>query len=114
MPHCIIEYAAPLDSKLSIASLVQAVHQGTFATGLFPEEDIKARAVAYHNYQTGSGQTAFIHVSLRILSGRTDEQKQQLAACVEKQLMTLALSSLSLTIEVIDIHRASYTKQLLP
>ncbi|MCZ8499940.1 hypothetical protein O9929_27170 [Vibrio lentus] len=37
--------------------------------------DIKVRSIASSNYQTGTTKADFIHVTLRILSGRSDENK---------------------------------------
>ena len=108
MPHCVIEHAASLDA----GALVPAVFAAAKSAGLFEPDgaDIKVRAIAYDHYLTGPAKSDFVHVSIRLLSGRTVEQKQLLSQAVLAQLQTLALPRCSLTVEVIDIERASYAK----
>ncbi|WP_432474257.1 5-carboxymethyl-2-hydroxymuconate Delta-isomerase [Amphritea sp. HPY] len=119
MPHCIIEYAKGLEDSLDISTLVATVHTGAFRTGLFAEADIKTRAIAYEYFQTGSTDTPFIHVTVRILSGRTRQQKSLLTRQILAQLRQLQNlqkiqqgSALSLTVEVLDIERETYAKAI--
>ena len=110
MPHCIVEYSKTLESRLSPASLVNAAHQGALASGLFQGPDIKTRAIAYENYQVGDTPSDFIHVSVRLLNGRTTEQKRSLSMHILEQLQSFNLSELSCTVEVLDIDSLSYSK----
>ena len=110
MPHCIIEHA----NTISPAPLHKAVLEGAVASGLFEQQDgIKVRSLAYDHYQTGNHQQDFVHVTLKILSGRSESQKQSLSASVLQQLQKLAFSDMSLTVEVQDMHKASYAKIVL-
>lgn len=109
MPHCIIEHAEHLDSQV----LINSVYQGALASNLFEPEQIKSRAISYSHYQTAGRQKAFVHVTLKILSGRTEQQKSQLSGLVFEQLKSLGLTDLSLTVEVVDIDRGSYSKAVL-
>ena len=43
MPHCIIEYSAPLAAQIDIDELVQSVHQGALASELFEPSAVKSR-----------------------------------------------------------------------
>ncbi|CAM4061406.1 5-carboxymethyl-2-hydroxymuconate Delta-isomerase [Kerstersia similis] len=110
MPHCIIEHAAALDGR----SLVRQVFAGAMDSALFEPDgsDIKVRAQAYDAYCVGADSAEFIHVTLRLLAGRTDEQKQAFAQAVLAQLQVLPLTHCSVTIEVQDIERRSYLKWL--
>jgi 5-carboxymethyl-2-hydroxymuconate isomerase len=109
MPHCIIEHARTIDSQ----RLMRPVHAGALESGLFSPDgaDIKVRAIACDHYLTGGRQADFVHVTLRILSGRTAAQKQALAAKVLGQLAALGLGECALTVEVVDMDRASYAKR---
>lgn len=111
MPHCVIEHSADIDGSL----LVSQVHRGALASGLFDPEgsDIKVRALSYSNYQTGSVDIAFVHVTLKILSGRSTEQKSALTQQVLEQLKSGVVANCSLSVEVADIDRASYAKIIL-
>lgn len=109
MPHCIIEHSKGLND----IELLQAVYQGALNSGLFSEYDIKARAIAYECFQIGPEKQHFIHVVVKILSGRSSMQKIMLSSDVLAQLKRLSLSDISLTVEVVDIDKVSYAKQLI-
>ncbi len=111
MPHCIIEYSDDLEGK----PLVEAVHQSALDSGLFSSlgSDIKVRAMPYSHYKTGSIEISFVHVTLKILSGRTGEQKSSLTEKVLKQLKALNFIGCSLSVEVVDIDTASYAKSIV-
>ncbi|WP_128163325.1 5-carboxymethyl-2-hydroxymuconate isomerase [Vibrio chagasii] len=111
MPHCIIEHSSTIDGQ----QLNQKVFLGAMESQLFSPtgEDIKVRSLAYQHYQTGELKEDFVHVSVRILSGRQESDKVRLSESILNQLLTLSLSSASLTVEIIDIDRASYSKILV-
>ena len=44
-------------------------------SGLFPEYDIKTRAIAFDHHRTGQTRDSFVHVAIHLLDGRSDEQK---------------------------------------
>ncbi|MDO6612336.1 5-carboxymethyl-2-hydroxymuconate Delta-isomerase [Shewanella sp. 1_MG-2023] len=108
MPHCIIEHSTEIDGNL----LVPLVHRGALTSNLFDPEgsDIKVRAIAYSHYQTGAVDINFIHVTLKILSGRDVEQKSKLTQLVLAQLKALSIKDCSISVEVDDIDRESYAK----
>lgn len=110
MPHCVIEYSDTLDAK----PILTAVFDGALQSGLFEPggADIKVRAQSYQQHISGAEHRDFIHVQLRILSGRNLEQKQHLSQCVLDKLLQLGQVSCSHTVEVIDIDRASYAKKV--
>ena len=110
MPHCIVEHSASLDSEI----ILPLVFSGALKSELFEADgsDIKVRAIAYHSYLTGPKKSDFVHITLKMLSGRTPEQKQMLSKSVLAQLQKLELQNCSLTIEVMDIDRASYSKHV--
>ncbi|MGS0728774.1 5-carboxymethyl-2-hydroxymuconate Delta-isomerase, partial [Shewanella sp. 0m-11] len=51
MPHCTIEYSAPLAEVLSIDALVAASHRGLTESELFEPKAIKTRAYACDYFQ---------------------------------------------------------------
>ncbi|MBL4942277.1 MAG: 5-carboxymethyl-2-hydroxymuconate Delta-isomerase [Colwellia sp.] len=111
MPHCVIEHSANIDGN----ALISLVHKGALESNLFEAEgsDIKVRALSYSNYQTGSVDINFVHVTLKILSGRNVEKKSMLSQSVLEQLKTLSMSNCSISVEVADIDRASYAKVVM-
>ncbi|MDO6563372.1 5-carboxymethyl-2-hydroxymuconate isomerase [Amphritea sp. 1_MG-2023] len=108
MPHCIVEHSASLNGE----DLLPLVFQGALNSNLFAADgrDIKVRAQAYRVYQTGNTSSDFIHVVLKILSGREEADKQKLSLLVLEELCGLNLTACSITVEVIDMDRDSYVK----
>jgi len=113
MPHCIVEYSEDVAEQVSIEALVEAVHFGVLSSGLFDEYDIKTRAVAYVCYRTGSTRDSFVHVTVRLLSGRDDTQKASLSEKLLARIEPMLPSVVSVGVEVCDMHRDSYRKRVL-
>lgn len=110
MPHCIIEHSPNIPPE----GLLQAVFNGALHSQLFLPDgaDIKVRAIAYQNFKLGDGKASFVHVVVKILAGRTDEQKQRLSQQIIKKLSGLGHQDISITVEVVDMERQSYQKHL--
>jgi 5-carboxymethyl-2-hydroxymuconate isomerase len=113
MPHCIIDYSKELETTISPSQLIEAVFKGAVEAALFSEKDIKVRASSFENYKLPTTVEHFIYVCIRILSGRTQAQRKSLSDTVSFELKKLTLKSVSLSIEVVDMERESYTKELI-
>ena len=113
MPHCIIEYSAEIADAVDIEGLIDAVHDGALASGLFPEYDIKTRAMAFRHHRTGQTRDSFVHVSVHLLDGRDDAQKAALSDEILQRIEPLSPQVASVGVEICDIHRASYRKRVL-
>ena len=113
MPHCIIEYSSEVADQVSIDDLVSATYQGALSTGLFDEYDIKTRATAYRHHRMGSTQDSFVHVTVRLLSGRDDAQKAELSEKILVQIEPMLSQVVSVGVEICDMHRESYRKRVL-
>ncbi len=108
MPHCIVEHS----TQYNAARLIDCVHRGAVTSELFSIEgsDIKVRSIPYSHYKTGSVDIGFVHVTLRILPGRTAEQKSKLSGFVLDELKRVITHECSLSVEVVDIDGDSYAK----
>lgn len=118
MPHCVIEYSQQLGVELDPQLMINAAHQGAYASGLFEESHIKSRAISYQYYKTGTNDNLrFIHITARILSGRNTKQKlvlsQKILAQFETFLLDNSLSKISVTVDVRELQREVYTKVIL-
>ena len=113
MPHCIIEYASEVADQVSIVSLMAAVHDAAFSADLFPEYDIKTRAIPYQYHRTGQTQDSFVHIAVHLLSGRNDDQKADLAEKILSAVEPMLADVVSVGVEIVDIHRESYRKRVL-
>ncbi|GHD65440.1 5-carboxymethyl-2-hydroxymuconate Delta-isomerase [Jeongeupia chitinilytica] len=118
MPHLSLEYTQNLTGYDAPAAL-RTLGQAMFDSGLFGEADIKGRAQCLAGYLVGTSDTdtAFVHVQVSLLSGRTAEQKQALGARIAEALQTTlpaGHSGVQLTVDVRDMDRDCYAKVVLP
>jgi len=113
MPHCIIEYSQDVAEQVSIDDLVESTFQGALSSGLFPEYDIKTRAIAYQYHQTGTTRDSFVHVTVRMLSGRDDTQKSDISEKILAHIEPMLPRVVSVGVEICDMHRESYRKRVL-
>ncbi len=117
MPHLILECSKNLADAFDRRAVLLQLHQLMAGTGLFKLEDVKSRAVEYETFVVGNDvpEGAFVHLVIRILSGRTDEVKTHLSEAALNVLdhhlaQALAQWRCSITVEVSDMHRDSYKK----
>ena len=113
MPHCIIDYSQDVATEVDIDLLIEAVHLGAMDSGLFPEYDIKTRAISFVQHRTGQTTDSFVHVAVHLLSGRSDEQKIDLSEGMLARIEPLLPGVVSVGVEICDMHRASYRKRVL-
>ena len=113
MPHCIIDYSQDVAAQLDIDTLIEAVHLGAMDSALFPEYDIKTRAIEFAQHRTGQTRDSFVHVAVHLLDGRSDEQKAGLSEAVLARIEPLLPAVVSVGVEICDMHRASYRKRVL-
>jgi 5-carboxymethyl-2-hydroxymuconate isomerase len=119
MPHCILEASDNLLDQPDWTSLLRTINGTLVATGLFTSADIKSRLIRHEVFVIGddAADQAFVTLNVQILSGRTDEVKAQLSEALLPLLVgafprTLAEMNCSLTVQITDIHRPSYRRQI--
>ena len=121
MPHLILEYSANVLDEPDHARLLQGLHQSLAGTGLFSLSDFKGRAVRHEAFAVADGapDRAFVALEVQVLDGRSDEVKALVAEICTQRLReaypkTAAGRRLSLSVQVSDIHRASYHRETSP
>lgn len=114
MPHCIIEYSKNIESQTKADALMKAVYQGVQSSDLFEKSHIRVRALAFEHTLLAGDYTDFIHVTLRLHQGRSADQKELLSGLVLSELLSLDMSSVSITVELIEMDTASYKKHVQP
>lgn len=117
MPHCILEYSANLVEEPDWRRLLGEIHDILMATGEFALADIKSRVVRHEQFLIGDGadNRAFVTLAIQFLDGRPDDLKKRIsdaavAALVAAFHATWDRMILSVTVQICDIHRASYGK----
>lgn len=113
MPHCIVEYAKDLETQIDITELITTAHFSVFSSGLFEEDDIKTRLIPCEFYRTGTTEKPFIHITLRILSGRTAEQKANLTDVLLDHIASMFHSDICISVEIEEINQACYRKYVV-
>ncbi|MDE4134912.1 hypothetical protein PXK00_17505 [Phaeobacter sp. QD34_3] len=114
MPHLIIEHGnaivTPEDRR---AALDLAVHCGEIS-GVMKRDDIKVRLHAFEDFLAADGCESFIHVTVKLLAGRTPEQKERLATLIRDQFDHRFPTVGSISVDIRDMDPDAYKKRLLP
>ncbi len=121
MPHLILEYSSNALDEPDFGHLLLELHQALAETGLFSLADFKGRAVRHETFAVADGapDRAFVALNVQVLDGRSNEVKARIAEICARILRsafprTAARCRLSLTVQVTDIHRASYHRETSP
>ncbi|MEX2126142.1 MAG: 5-carboxymethyl-2-hydroxymuconate Delta-isomerase [Woeseia sp.] len=88
MPHQTVEYSANLDNTIDVDALLRCVHEAALATGIFPLAGLRTRAARRDHYRIADGhpENAFVHVLLRIRSGRSPADRERAADSISQAL----------------------------
>ncbi|MDG1858498.1 MAG: 5-carboxymethyl-2-hydroxymuconate Delta-isomerase [Emcibacteraceae bacterium] len=110
MPHCIIEFTRDLENAIDMNRLVDVAFESIEKTDLFNRSAIKCRAIPLDYFKSGLERDDYIHITVKILPGRTTEQKQLLTQSVIDEVSKIVGRIQSLSVEVVDLHGESYNK----
>lgn len=111
MPHLVIDYAAELAGSHDIQMLCDTMFDVMAAQETFPNPDaIKVRAISWPHYRTGQTDGDFVHATVRMLQGRDDTTKQTVSTAILAGLTRALPGVHSISVEVADMHKVSYTK----
>ncbi|MDQ0351583.1 5-carboxymethyl-2-hydroxymuconate isomerase [Alkalibacillus filiformis] len=81
MPHLILEYTDNLKNDLDVANLLKNINQALLKhSDLIPIGGLRSRAIELNDYVVADGQEddAFVHATLKLGKGRTDEEKKRI------------------------------------
>ncbi len=78
MPHQIVEYSSNLESQVDIAAMIRLLHETVAGIDAFPRAALRTRVARRDQYCIADHHpdNAFVHVLLRIASGRSPEVKK--------------------------------------
>lgn len=82
MPHFYAECTDNIRQQADLPALFAKVNQALADTGIFPIAGIRSRAIWLDSWQMADGKRdyAFVHMTLKIGSGRSPESRQQTGA----------------------------------
>jgi 5-carboxymethyl-2-hydroxymuconate isomerase len=113
MPHFVIEYSHGLEKTADFDALMNAAHSAGAESGIMNPDDIKVRATGYDSFRFAGNIESFIHVTVSLLEGRTDRQKEHLAVLLRERLARCCPEVDSISIDVRDMNATAYKKRLL-
>ena len=110
MPHCIIEYAKPIEQQVYINDMVALLHDAMLGSGLFNASSVKTRAMAFDHYMVGEGGGLFVHVTVKMLDGRTATQKKSLSNTLHTIVSGMVSADAIRTVDIRDMNSEAYSK----
>lgn len=113
MPHIIVEYARPMEATLSLTEVMDVAFGAAARSGVMDPADIKVRAIPYDHFRFEGGITSFLHVTLKLLDGRTPAQKEHVALLLRADLAEAFPEVGSISVDIRDMDRMAYKKRLL-
>lgn len=110
MPHLTLEFSANIIEKNNLAALFPSLHKILATTLPTNINGCKSRAIECEQFYVGEGapNSAFIHVTLKVLPGRTPEHLQELGQIIMNELKqyfqaSLTKLKLQITLEILEI-----------
>ncbi|MBR7654725.1 MULTISPECIES: 5-carboxymethyl-2-hydroxymuconate Delta-isomerase [Brucella/Ochrobactrum group] len=79
MPHIWVEYSANIEKEINVPQLLETVQDALIDDGsIFPFAGARTRGVRVDNYLVVDGHpdNAFVHVLLRVASGRSEADRK--------------------------------------
>lgn len=113
MPHFVIEYARKLQTTLDIDAVMEATFEAGATSGIMNPADIKVRALGYDHARFEGGIDTFLHVTVSMLEGRSDAQKEGLALRLRELLVARFPQVESISIDIRDMNTVAYKKRLV-
>lgn len=117
MPQITLEYTANLDEPRDYQALFGELHRILADSGNVRIDNCKSRAVRHEHFRIadGSSRHAFVHVSLRLMKGRTLDWKRAIGAGfldAVKRAYTSEMKEfdLQITVDIGDIGPETYFK----
>jgi 5-carboxymethyl-2-hydroxymuconate isomerase len=114
MPHFIIEHGNALQGPGDADAALQSALDCGSSCGFITPADIKVRLLPYTRFLSGDGRSSFIHITVRLLAGRSPDQKESLALSLREAFAARFPKVQSISIEVRDMDPVSYKKRLFP
>jgi 5-carboxymethyl-2-hydroxymuconate isomerase len=117
MPHLILEYSDNIPGIPEFKKLFSELHQVLVQVADIDIRNCKSRAIKLDNFSIADGQntTSFVHLSLRIFSGRSDEIKIKMGENLRRVLADnfcpeSSAKDVLITVEIDEIDNRFYFK----
>lgn len=120
MPHITIEVSPEL-TDFDSARALERVNRALAESGQFEDADIKSRVLRLHDVLVGTAGASqgFVHATIRLLAGRSQETRAALSAGVLEALTGSLPASAGLqrpvqvSVDVVEMDRPTYAKRVV-
>jgi 5-carboxymethyl-2-hydroxymuconate isomerase len=113
MPHFVIEYAREVEQQIVLSDLLEITHQVGTSSVLMSPKDVKVRARPYDYYKMAGAEDTFVHTTIFLLEGRTDEQKEKLSNTLRSEQVKLVAGVTTISVDIRDMNDVTYKKRVL-
>jgi 5-carboxymethyl-2-hydroxymuconate isomerase len=113
MPHFVIDYARDLERDYDLDKIMQIAFDSGVASAVMQPVDIKVRARPFDHYRLLNTADSFLHVTVFLLAGRTDAQKQHVSLLLRQNLAEYLTDVTSISVDIRDMNSVAYKKRLL-
>lgn len=110
MPHVVIEYFA--QNGIDRDAVLEAALETTAQSDIMQREDIKVRLAPSEAILFGDGRRSFVHVTLSLLAGRSDDAKLKVAEALTENLRKVCPDIDAISVDIQDLNPACYKKSL--
>lgn len=117
MPHTLLEYTANVADRPDLQAFWAGLHRHLASEAPCRLQDIKSRALRLEDHRMGTGERdfAFVHLTIRLMEGRTPEVLERVgrgALDLLARAFPLALrdQEADLTVEIAGMRKDSYFK----
>lgn len=114
MPHFVIEYSRDLEDRYGMTEVMQIAYESGVESGVMDAANIKVRARPYDHFRILDDGDSFLHVTVFLLAGRTDAQKEHVALILRENLQSHLTDVTSVSIDIRDMNPIAYKKRVLP
>lgn len=114
MPHFIIDYSRDLERDYDINKVMQIAFDSGVASKVMQGADIKLRARPFDHYRLLNATDSFLHVTVFLLEGRSDAQKESISLLLRQNLVEYLAEVTSVSIDIRDMNPHAYKKRVLP
>ncbi|MCM2477390.1 hypothetical protein HGO38_28495 [Rhizobium sp. CG5] len=113
MPHFVIEHFTEDPDALDTTKVREIALRVAGECGAMDRRDVKVRTVRPDAILFGDGRRSFIHVTISLLAGRSDDKKRALAEMLVGAYREAFGEIEAISVDVRDMNPACYKKSLV-
>ncbi|SDW15667.1 5-carboxymethyl-2-hydroxymuconate isomerase [Ruegeria halocynthiae] len=112
MPHVTLEFSQGLDQAHDFQAICEQLFSVLAKHEEFDASALKIRATPVQYYRIGTDPQTFVHATLLLMQGRDEVTRTQLNTIILDVLSAAMPEVGSITVQEVEMNRASYAKRL--